>query len=106
MKGILLGIILAIISLLANIILNGINTSYIYYSNYFFVTGCGVGLIGGFLYISRWFNDRRLIRKIIKNEELPEKRNEYMYMTKWGNVLIIAASLLIILSLLVVLIYE
>lgn len=106
MKGIILGFVLAVLTLFANVIINGIHTTYINYSNYFFIVGCTVGIIGGFLYTSRWLNDRRIVKKIIKNEEQPEKRNEYAYMTDWGNVFLTASAILIILSLLVVLINE
>ncbi|MDI6603884.1 hypothetical protein ACETAC_02885 [Aceticella autotrophica] len=106
MKGIILGLIIAIISIILNIIFNGIYTSYVYYSNYLFLSGILMGLIGGFLYMSRWFNDRRIIKKIIKNEELPEKRFEFEYMTNWGNIILTASFILIGMSLIIVLIYE
>ncbi|WP_051408276.1 MULTISPECIES: hypothetical protein [Thermoanaerobacterium] len=106
MKGILLGIILSLIAVIANIALNGIHSTYVSYSNYFFIVGCIVGLIGGFLYVSYWFNDMRTISRIFRNLELPERRYDFIYMTQWGKVLLTAAALLMFLSLLIVLLCE
>ncbi|MDI3310449.1 MAG: hypothetical protein QJR05_03365, partial [Thermoanaerobacterium sp.] len=88
MKGILLGVILSLITVIANVALNGIYSTYVNYSNYFFIAGCIVGLIGGFLYVSYWFNDMRTISRIFRNLELPEKRYDFIYMTQWGKVLL------------------
>lgn len=106
MKGILLGIILSFITVVINIALNGIHSTYVSYSNYFFIVGCVVGLIGGFLYISYWFNDMRTISRIFRNLELPEKRYDFIYMTQWGKVLLMASAFLMFLSLLIVLLCE
>lgn len=106
LRGIILGVILSVLTLIINIIANGIHTTYINYSNYFFIVGCIVGLVGGFLYISYWFNDRRTIKKILRNQELPEKRNDFIYMIEWGSVLLIASAFLILISLLIVLLCE
>ncbi|AFK86547.1 hypothetical protein V518_1537 [Thermoanaerobacterium aotearoense SCUT27] len=106
LKGILLGIILSLIAVIANIALNGIHSTYVSYSNYFFIVGCIVGLIGGFLYVSYWFNDMRTISRIFRNLELPERRYDFIYMTQWGKVLLTAAALLMFLSLLIVLLCE
>ncbi|PHO06376.1 hypothetical protein BFT35_11645 [Thermoanaerobacterium thermosaccharolyticum] len=106
LKGFILGVILSIITLIINIIVNGIHTSYVNYSNYFFIVGCIVGLVGGFLYISYWFNDRRTIKKILRNQELPERRNDFIYMTEWGSVLLTASAFLILISLLIVILCE
>lgn len=102
MRGVIIGIAVGIIAVLANIIINGIHSSYVYYSNYLFLSGILMGLVGGAIYISYWFTDRRIIKKIIINEELPEKRSEIEYMSKWGNNFIIASAILILLSLLVI----
>lgn len=102
MKGLILGIAIGIIAVLANIMINGVHSSYVYYSNYLFLSGILMGLIGGALYISYWFTDRGIIKKIIKNEELPEKRNEIEYMVKWGKNFMIAAAVLIFASLLAI----
>ncbi|WP_029687996.1 hypothetical protein [Thermoanaerobacter sp. A7A] len=105
-KGIILGIVLGIIAIILNIIINGFFASFVYYSNYLFLIGVCVGLLGGALYISYWINDLRLVKKIYYKEELPERREEIKFMKIWGSYLVMAMLVMWLLSLLVVLVGE
>ncbi|AEM78358.1 hypothetical protein [Thermoanaerobacter wiegelii] len=105
-KGIILGIVLGIIAIVLNIIVNGFFTSFVYYSNYLFLIGVGIGLLGGVLYISYWINDLRLVKKIYYREELPERRDEIKFIKIWGSYLIIAMLVMWFLSFIVVLVGE
>jgi len=104
-KGVVLGFILSIGAILANIIVNGFSTSYVYYSNYLLLIGTGVGLLGGILYVLYWINDLKLVKKIYYKEELPERREEIKYMKEWGSYLIIAMFVMWFVSLLFALPY-
>ncbi|MDI3518909.1 MULTISPECIES: hypothetical protein [Caldanaerobacter] len=104
-KGVVLGFILSIGAILANIIVNGFFTSYVYYSNYLLLIGTGVGLLGGILYVLYWINDLKLVKKIYYKEELPERREEIKYMKEWGSYLIIAMFVMWFVSLLFALPY-
>ncbi|AIS52050.1 hypothetical protein TKV_c08680 [Thermoanaerobacter kivui] len=105
-KGIILGIVMGIIAIVSNIIVNGFYTSFVYYSNYLFLAGTAVGLLGGILYISYWINDLKTVKKIYYHEELPEKRKEIEFMERWGSYLVIAMIVMWLLSLVFVLVGE
>jgi Na+/proline symporter len=89
-KGIILGVILSIGAVIANIFINGFHSSYVYYSNYLLLIGTAAGFLGGIFYVLYWMNDIKLMKKIYYKEELPEVREEIEYLKRWGSYLIIA----------------
>ncbi|MGB9680199.1 MAG: hypothetical protein ACPLW7_00755 [Minisyncoccia bacterium] len=102
MQGLFLGVIIGAIALIINIIINGISSSYVYYSNYLFLSGVFVGLLGGVLFISHWFTDRKFYLQYFIKDELDKKREEIEYMFKLGGKFVIAGLFLIFLSFVII----
>lgn len=105
-KGIIFGTIMGIVAIVLNIAVNGFFTSFVYYSNYLFLMGAVIGLLGGVLYISYWINDLRITKKIYYKEERPERLNEIKFIKIWGSYFIIGMLVIWFWSLIVTLVGE